>query len=155
MASDEEWVPSGNDEEEDDSEMMTDESIGKGVVNVRSINDNIPLEDLEFKYNVKARAKGKENKRLQGQFTPLIVHNGFFRGHASVGRVVPWKAAPCLKLRNVMAVCEGDKEGDETSVKVIGYTYDVPVINYQPKGGLCWNITGLSPDNSSNQRYSK
>ena len=153
MASDEEWVPSGNDEEEDDSEMMTDESIGKGVVNVRSINDNIPLEDLELKYNIKARAKGKENKRLQGQFTPLIVHNGFFRGHASVGRVVPWKAAPCLKLRNVMAVCEGDKEGDETSVKVIGYTYDVPVINYQPKGGLCWNITGLSPDNSSNQRY--
>ena len=115
MASDEEWVPSGNDEEEDDSEMMTDESIGKAVVNVRSINDNIPLEDLELKYNIKARAKGKENKRLQGQFTPLIVHNGFFRGHASVGRVVPWKAAPCLKLRNVMAVCEGDKEGDETS----------------------------------------
>ena len=43
MASDEEWVPSGNDEEEDDSEMMTDESIGKAVINVRSINDNIPL----------------------------------------------------------------------------------------------------------------
>ena len=58
-----------------------------------------------------------------------------------------------MKLRKVRAVCESEKEEVSGTVKVVGYSYDVPVINYQPKGGLCWNITGLSPSVIGNEKY--
>ena len=108
---------------------------------------------MEKKYRVKARAKGLKNARIRSEFTPLIVHRGFFKGHSCIDRAVPLKSAPCLKLRKVRAVCESEKEEVSGTVKVVGYSYDVPVINYQPKGGLCWNITGLSPSIIGNEKY--